>query len=152
MEIDRDFLCSLSPLFRLDDVKIYWCDQVKKVGQTNSLSPRILIIASPGIFLIRKKSFAFQSRIITSISFFDLVSLYVAGDCASFSSRTNQIRVKHQNMTDVAFLAFFIRQMQFPTDILPLNVTLANKLLIRLLINQNLFFLIDYYHVFYILM
>lgn len=127
MEIDRDFLCSLSPLFRLDDVKIYWCDQVKKVGQTNSLSPRILIIASPGIFLIRKKSFAFQSRIITSISFFDLVSLYVAGDCASFSSRTNQIRVKHQNMTDVAFLAFFIRQMQFPTDILPLNVTLANK-------------------------
>lgn len=127
MEIDRDFLSSLSPLFRLDDVKIYWCDQVNKVGQTNSLSPRILIIASPGIFLIRKKSFAFQSRIITSISFFDLVSLYVAGDCASFSSRTNQIRVKHQNMTDVAFLAFFIRQMQFPTDILPLNVTLANK-------------------------
>lgn len=127
MDIDRDFLCSLSPLFRLNDVKIYWCDQVNKVGQTNSLRPRILVIASPGIYLIHKKSFAFQSRIVTSISFFDLVSLYVAGDCASFSSRTNQIRVKHQNMADVAFLVFFIRQMQFPTDLLPLNVTLANK-------------------------
>ena len=125
--IDRDFLCSLSPIFRLDSVKIYWADNVFKVGQTNSLQPRILIIASPGIFLIRRKSFTFQSRIINSISFCDLVSLYVAGHCVSFSSKQTQIRVKHRNITDVAFLAFFIRQAQFPTDVLPLNITFADE-------------------------
>ncbi|OHS99793.1 hypothetical protein TRFO_33718 [Tritrichomonas foetus] len=127
MEIDRDFLCSLDPIFRLNSVKIYWADNVFKVGNTNSLQPRILIIASPGIYLIRKKSFAFQSRVINSISFCDLVSLYVAGQCVSFSSNQTQIRVKHRKITDVAFLAFFIRQAQFPTDVLPLNITFADE-------------------------
>lgn len=128
MEIDSDFLNSLNPIFRLDCVKIYWMENVLKVGQTNNLRPRLLIVASPGIFLIHKKTFPFQSKIISSISYIDLISLYIAGNCASFSSRHTQIRVKHSNIANVAFLAFFIRQMQFPTDILPINLSFSNEI------------------------
>jgi hypothetical protein len=60
------------------------------------------------------------------ISFCDLVSLYVAGQSASFSSQQVQIRVKHSCIAEVAFLVYFIRQAQLPTDILPFNVNFAD--------------------------
>ncbi|OHT07688.1 hypothetical protein TRFO_24026 [Tritrichomonas foetus] len=124
--MDREFLTSLCPIFSLKEVKILWEGTVYKVGQTNILQPRTLVIASPGIFLIRKRSFAFQSKIVNAISFFDLASLYVTEQFASFSTKQYQIRIKLQSIRDVASLVFFIRQYQFPTDILPMNFTFAD--------------------------
>ena len=124
--IDRDFLASLNPIFRLDSVKIIYSGSVMKVGQRNSLHPRTFVVASPGIFMIRRKLFSFGSRVVRSISFCDLVSLYVSGDCASFSSKEVQIRVKAKDIQKVAFLVYFIRQTQIPTDVLSLNVNLPD--------------------------
>lgn len=125
--MDCEFLNSLSPIFRLKDVRIIWSGNVYKIGQTNCLHQRLLVIASPGIFLIRKKQFNFQSRIIASISFFDLISLHVTEQEVSFSSNQSQIRVKFQNTKDIVSLVVFIRQAQFPTDVLPLNFTFVNE-------------------------
>lgn len=125
--MDKEFLSSLNPIFKLKDVKIFWSGTVYKVGQTNCLQPRILVIATPGIFLIRKKPFFFSSKIITAISFFDLISLYLTEQYASFSSKLSQIRVKLQNIHDIASIIFFIRQAQFPTDVLPFNISFATE-------------------------
>lgn len=125
--MDYDLLYSLNPIFKVKDVQIIWSGNVYKVGQRNCLHQRLLVIASPGIFLIRKKPFNFQSHIITSISFFDLVSLYVTDQYASFSSKQSQIRVKLQNTKEIVSLVVFMRQAQFPTDVLPLNFTFVDE-------------------------
>ena len=124
--VDREFLASLNPIFRVDEVKILWIGPVYKVGQRNALHSRTFVVASPGIFLVRKKLFSFGSRVIRSISFCDLVSLYVSGDCASFSSKETQIRVKSKDIQKVAFLVYFMRQAQIPTDVLSLNVNIPD--------------------------
>jgi hypothetical protein len=45
--------------------------------------------------LFHRKSFKFQTRISASISFCDLLSLYVVGSTVSFSSKHVHIRIKH---------------------------------------------------------
>ena len=125
--MNRELLSSLSPIFNLKDVKIIWAGDVFKVGHANTLRPRFLVISSSGIFLFRNGSFSFQSKLVNSISFFDLVSIYTTDQYASFSSTQTQIRVKLSDMKELSSLVFFIRQTQFPTDVLPINFSFANK-------------------------
>jgi hypothetical protein len=125
---DRDFLALLSPIFKLPEVQIYWYDQVQEIGQRNDLDPRIFVVASLGIFLIQRKSFPFPSRIVRAISFCDLVSENVTQDSVSFSSTKEQIRFRHDRIPEIAFLVYFIRQAQIPTDILPINASFPDSM------------------------
>jgi hypothetical protein len=114
--MDRAALWDLHPFFRLPEVEIHWCDGVQKVGLRNELEPGILVVASFGVLLIHRKSFGSSFGISASISFCDLISLDVAGPIASFGSKQIPICVKHLKVAEVAFLVYFIRQAQLPTD------------------------------------
>jgi hypothetical protein len=129
--MDHEVLTSLHPMFKLPEVRIYWCDNVQKVCLRNDLQPRVLVIASFGLILFRRGSFNFQSRISSAISFCDLVSLYVADSCASFSSKQVQIRVKHDKIQQAALLVYLIRQTQIPSDILSFTANLSDDALLE---------------------
>jgi hypothetical protein len=113
---DCDFLGSLNPLFKLSESMIYWCDQVEKLGHQNQLHPRLFVIASFGVFLVRRKSFNFQSHIVCGISFHDLISLSVTADYAVFRSAVSKIRIKHEKRMDIANIAYVIRVAQFSPE------------------------------------
>lgn len=127
MDQEKELLETLDPFFKLPQVKIYWYDVVFKVGISNSLQPRRFLVSTTGIYLIRKKNFPSKFKIIMSISYCDLVSIYVAGNCASFSSSQYQIRFKHEEVYHIASLVYFIRQAQFPTDVLPCNFAFSDN-------------------------
>ena len=120
-EYAKDFLININNNFKLKEIQIFYCNKILKIGETNSIQERILIISSFGIFLIRKKSFG-SIKIVRSISYFDLISIHVAGTIASFSSRNSHIRVKDNNIDNLAFLIYLIRQTQFSTSLLPLSI------------------------------
>jgi len=80
------------------------------------------VISSAGIFLIHDNKYAWQSHLITYISYLDLISIYYSNQTASFSSRNKQIRIKSEHIQTITSLVFLIRQSQFPTDLVPLNL------------------------------
>lgn len=129
MEIEKDALSYYESIFKLEEVQMLWSGTVDKVGQRNSLRSRVFIIASTGILLVRKKTFR-QLKIVRVITYFDLISIHVAGHIGSFSSQNSQIRIKCEDITKLAFLVYDIRCKQFHPDILQLTINLPIENLI----------------------
>ena len=123
---ERAFLESVIPIFSVSKVKIFWSGIVKKIGQSNKTHPRLLVIASPGVFLIHQRSFAFQSHLVASISFYDLSSIFLSNLNLSLSGKNSQIRIRSDFASQIAMNIFMIRQALFPTDVLPLNVSFSD--------------------------
>ena len=123
---ERSFLESVIPIFSVSKVKILWSGVVKKIGQSNKTQPRLLVIASPGIFLIHQRNFAFQSHLVASISFYDLNSIFLSNFNLSLSGKNSQIRIRSDLASQIAMNIFMIRQALFPTDVLPLNVSFSD--------------------------
>ena len=83
---DFNEFASLSPLFRLKSSKFYLSRTVSKIGSSGRITPRHLIITNYGIFLIKKKSFNFQSKIVKSISYYDLNQICITEKYGFFKS------------------------------------------------------------------
>lgn len=127
MEQDKELIDALDPLFKLPQVKKYLYEVVYKVGSGKKLHPRRFLVTTVGIFLLKKQNFPSKMIIIGSISFCDLVSIYIAGKCGSFSSSNEKIQIKHDSINSIATLVYFLRQAQFPTDILPCSITFCEE-------------------------
>ena len=120
------FLKDVIPIFTISKVKLFWCGEVNKIGQTNNLNKRLFVIASPGIFLIHQRSFAFQSHLSSSISFYELNAISLNNNNITFSGKNTQIRIRSSNAQTIALETFTIRQALFPTDVLPLNFSFSD--------------------------
>ena len=122
---ERELLEQVIPIFAIDKVKIYWVGDVEKVGRSNTLKKRLLVIGSPGIFLVNQKSFAFQSNLCNSISFYDLSQIFLSNCNLTFSSKSNQIIIRSDKAYKLAMNVYMIRQSLFPTDLLPLHLSIT---------------------------
>ena len=121
----HDILEATIPMFSIHRVKIYWCGNVDVVSDKNELKTHILVIASPGIFLIDKKKNIYKSKLLCGISFFDLNSIILTNSTISFSGQSLHMRIKSTDASYLASIVFIIRQSQFPTDVLPMEFTIT---------------------------
>lgn len=115
----------MSPNLKHGTAKIISCQVVHWVNQNNCTQDRIFVVATNGIFLGRKKSLS-SIELTSEISYFDLVSISVGGTLCTFSSNSDSIRIRSENIENIAYLVYFVRQAQFSTSVLPINLNFQN--------------------------
>ena len=107
--------------YKLEQCKFFNVRNVQQECDANSFKPRILVLATHGIFLYKEKN-SNQLKVVKSISHSELLSIQIAGETASFSSNTEQIKVKSDDIASFALLTYCIRQAQFSPSCLPLTI------------------------------
>ena len=107
--------------YKLEQVRVFDVRNVQQECDANSFQPRILVLATHGIFLYKEKTNS-QLKVVKSISHSELLSIQIAGETASFSSNVEQIKVKDKDIASFALLTYCIRQAQFSLLCLPLTI------------------------------
>ncbi|OHT04705.1 hypothetical protein TRFO_27708 [Tritrichomonas foetus] len=125
--LDKETLGVLSPVFKISRVQILWDDVVNEVEENGQLSSRICLIATTGIYLVKKKSFPHPAKIVNFIPFSDVNTISVTDDKTTFMSYRSKITIQHQNVSPFAFITYCIRKSQFPLSMLPLKTCFPNE-------------------------
>lgn len=118
----KEDISNLIPIFKHPEARLLAVETVLKVGKQKNLSTRTLIVGTPGIYLIKKQGFPRSLKVSNSMSLFDLVSIQIAGQTASFSTRQSQIRIQCESINKISFLVYFVRQALFSTSLLPISI------------------------------
>lgn len=124
--IDKESLCLLNPIFKISRVQILWDDEVLEVETNGHVNSRVCLIATTGIYIIQKKAFPHPAKITNFIPYTDISSIAVIQNRAIFTSCRTEIQIKHLNVSPFAFIAYCIREAQFPISILPLKMDFPN--------------------------
>ena len=117
----RSDLIEADPFFQFPQIKIFQTRNVLHECDANSFEPSFLVLATHGIFLY-KESKSNHYKLIQSITHLELISILIAGETASFSSETAQIKVKSADIASFALLVYYIREAQFSSSCLPLTI------------------------------
>lgn len=111
---------------KLSKAKIFQFLEVEMEVEQNLYKPAYLALATHGLFLYEKNEKMFT--LLKTISHIQLMYINIAGDTASFSTDNDQIKVKSPDLISLAIFAYIIRESQFPSSNLPLNIHVPSDL------------------------
>ena len=82
---------TLNPLFRLSTTKILWSGKIKRIKSAKSKKKQILIIATPGIFFVERKTFPRTYSVSKYFSFTEIRLILIDSDSViiSFETKNN---------------------------------------------------------------
>lgn len=112
MEV-KNLLPSLHPLFRVSYTQIFWIGTVQKVNNKGVGKPRILVIATPGLFEIEKHTFPQKYVISSKIPFRDLVLIRNDGNQMSFYAPGITMIYTHPEHIKITSIVINAREMIF---------------------------------------
>ena len=119
----KNVLAQISAFYKSPLIKIFFSENCLKIGQSNKLKPRLFIISSVGLHLIRRKSILRSPKMVRFISFYDLESIHVAGYNISFSNFSNSIRIKVDNKQDTILrYVYCLRKALFDPNVYGINI------------------------------
>ena len=121
----EQYISSIHPAIKSGDVRVLYTAKVQEVLKSNELINKIFVISSCGIFLTHKKSFG-GAQVDDFMSFYDIVSINIAGKQCSFSSNGKQIRIKSDKISKLASYVYHVRTTQFPLTLFPCNFHITN--------------------------
>lgn len=112
-EDNHQLLISAHPIFGLPSTKIYWFETVQKINKHHKKQPRILVIASCGIFLIEKKTFPRSLVISRIIAYNELVLICADENSMQFFKPKVTMNLQHPRYLEAVALVVAIRKAMY---------------------------------------
>ncbi|EAY01510.1 hypothetical protein TVAG_107690 [Trichomonas vaginalis G3] len=122
----ENFIWSMSPNLKRGTAHVLYYGNVHWISSTNCTQERIFVVSTNGIFLGRRKALG-MSEVTTQMSYFDMISISIGGTSCNISSQTEQIRIRADNIEQIALLIYFVRQAQFSPSLLPISFNFQNS-------------------------
>ena len=132
------FYSSLSDEYKSGFVKVFYSNNVSYVLTTNETVDRYLVIMTNGLYLVERGGF-YMNHIRILIPFYSLLSISITGNTCSFSSMTQQIRIKSDELNKIISIVYFIRVKQFPLFLFPLTLHIPKDYHINVDIGKNIY-------------
>lgn len=110
----KEQLASVHPVFRLPSTRVFFYDNVMKKNTRNQLQARILVVASPGIFLLERKTFPKTLDVSRIIPFSELVLITAHNDESfEFFRAKVTMRLQHPKNAEIVAIVLAIRDALF---------------------------------------
>jgi hypothetical protein len=113
MAASKEALASVHPIFRVHGTSVFWSDSVTKVNARGGFASRLLVIASPGLFLLEKRTFPKTILLARLIPFSDLLLVRLDGNQVDFQGPSVTIPVIHPQAARLVSIVWTVRKALF---------------------------------------
>ncbi|OHS93749.1 hypothetical protein TRFO_11522 [Tritrichomonas foetus] len=109
---------SLNPLFKLPTTKILWCGYVKKVRSHNSTKKIYLIVATPGLFFVEKRTFPRSYNVSLVMPFTEIHLILIDSNSAIISSdpKKENITIISDDRITICSIIFSLEKSLYGND------------------------------------
>jgi hypothetical protein len=101
------------PIFRAHATTVFFFDSVSKINQRGGLSSRHLVVCTPGLFLLERRTFPKTLLVRRSIPFFELLLVRLEGNTIDFHGPKMTIPLQSTQAGRIASMVWKLRNTLF---------------------------------------
>ena len=128
MNLQSSQIKLLHPILNVFSCQILYCHEATIVTAKSS-EKRLLVVATPGIFVIHQRSFPKTISVKEILPFSQVASIMVKRDMVSISGPNYTLCFQHVDQLNIATRIVNTRCALFHPELYPLNLHIANSLL-----------------------
>ena len=125
--MNKEQILNLHPFFKVDCVDIFFWDTVQKINRHGTPQQRLLVIASPGVFLFEKKPIN-GFRFSRAIGFAEMRKICENGKTLSIEGETNILQIISQKMKEILIYTTIIQNSLFDPVELEISEEMSNAI------------------------
>jgi len=100
--MNKEIIKQVHPSLKLANSQIVWFDNVQKINRHGDYQSRILVISTPAVFLLVKRTFPSTLKVSRQIPLYDLKSITLTNQFLDIQGSKEHMVISHQRIIEIA--------------------------------------------------
>jgi len=109
--MNKEQFLSLHPILKASNSRVIWFESVNKIGRRGDVKSCYLLVSTPAIFVIVKRTFPSGMKVRKIIPLCELKSVTLTTDYIAFEGMKRQLVVSHEKINELAAIVVLMKNL-----------------------------------------